>query len=75
MKDVTSAVFAPGSGGYQYSSITFKFISAVIDTLNEWRRRQRTRRQLAALNSHMLRDIGISSEQQFVESNKPFWEA
>jgi uncharacterized protein YjiS (DUF1127 family) len=36
-------------------------------------RRQRTRRCLAELDAHMLKDIGISYAEAEAEANKPFW--
>jgi uncharacterized protein YjiS (DUF1127 family) len=35
--------------------------------------RQRTRRCLAELDAHMLKDIGISYAEAEAEANKPFW--
>lgn len=37
--------------------------------------RQRARRELARLDEHMLRDIGLSRSQALFESDKPFWRA
>jgi uncharacterized protein YjiS (DUF1127 family) len=34
----------------------------------------RQRRQLSALDQHMLRDIGITSAQAAAESKKPAWD-
>jgi uncharacterized protein YjiS (DUF1127 family) len=39
-----------------------------------WRRRWRTRRQLATLNARALADIGISDAQRRSECRRPFWE-
>ncbi len=41
--------------------------------LRLWRQRSRTRRQLAALDDHLLADAGISSSERTEELNKPFW--
>ncbi|WP_376748953.1 DUF1127 domain-containing protein [Stutzerimonas nitrititolerans] len=41
--------------------------------LRLWRQRSRTRRQLAALDEHLLADAGISSSERTEELNKPFW--
>ncbi len=40
-----------------------------------WRRRARERSELAAMNAHDLRDIGISRAQAEFEIRKPFWRA
>ncbi len=37
--------------------------------------RQRERRQLAALDAHLLRDIGLDSQTAASEATKPFWKA
>jgi uncharacterized protein YjiS (DUF1127 family) len=41
--------------------------------LATWRRRSADRRQLATLDGHMLRDIGLSLGDVASEVNKPFW--
>jgi uncharacterized protein YjiS (DUF1127 family) len=41
-----------------------------------WIERSRQRRQLrelADLNNHLLKDIGVSQEQALREASKPFW--
>ncbi len=38
-------------------------------------RRQRQRRELAALPEHLLRDIGLGRGDVEVEISKPFWRA
>jgi uncharacterized protein YjiS (DUF1127 family) len=44
-----------------------------ITTVGVWLERRRSRRTLATLNDHMLRDIGITPVAQVRESEKPFW--
>lgn len=39
-----------------------------------WRRRQ-TRRCLAELDAHALKDIGVTYSEAEAEANKPFWMA
>jgi len=41
----------------------------------EWRRRARSRYELAALCDRCLRDIGVTRYEAHQESNKPFWRA
>ena len=48
-------------------------LCAVVDTLIEWRRRYRSRRQLRMLSDHMCKDIGISRTDAWREGSKPFW--
>jgi len=38
-----------------------------------WRRRVRTRRELAALDARERRDINIRWEDAVAEASKPFW--
>jgi uncharacterized protein YjiS (DUF1127 family) len=38
-----------------------------------WRARVRQRRDLAKLNPHLLRDIGITPYEAARECRKPFW--
>lgn len=38
-----------------------------------WYQRWATRRQLLALNTAQLRDIGLTRSQQYQEGRKPFW--
>jgi len=44
-------------------------------TLQEWRRRVRSRNELAALCNRCLRDIGVTRYDAYRESSKPFWRA
>ena len=36
-------------------------------------RRYRSRQHIAQLDSHMLKDIGVSFAEAEAEANKPFW--
>jgi uncharacterized protein YjiS (DUF1127 family) len=45
----------------------------VADLILLWRERARQRRQLACLSDRMLRDIGLTRADVWVESSKPFW--
>ena len=47
----------------------------MIDTVNTWNRRHKTRRQFANVEHRILRDVGISEADRFIVINKPFWEA
>ena len=38
-------------------------------------RRYRSRQNIAQLDSHMLKDIGVSFAEAEAEANKPFWRA
>ena len=43
------------------------------DRLQRYWLRYRTRRQLARLSAEQLRDIGLTVEQAYRESQVPFW--
>jgi len=45
--------------------------AAAIDT---WRQRHKASMQGARVESRILRDLGITEAQRFIEVNKPFWE-
>lgn len=42
-------------------------------TLAAWEMRRATRTNLAQLDPHILRDIGLTPEQAQSEAAKPFW--
>lgn len=47
----------------------------LINTLSRWNRRSLERKNLADMDAHFLRDMGITSEDVRREINKPFWQA
>jgi uncharacterized protein YjiS (DUF1127 family) len=49
-------------------------MASAFKAVETWRQRHKTRRQLAAADARILKDVGISEAQRFIESNKPFWE-
>jgi uncharacterized protein YjiS (DUF1127 family) len=42
------------------------------DVRMAWRR-YRTRQRIADLDSHLLKDIGVTAVEAEMEANKPFW--
>lgn len=48
-------------------------LARMIDGVRVAALRQRERRQLAALDPHLLRDIGVDSRAAESECAKPFW--
>jgi uncharacterized protein YjiS (DUF1127 family) len=48
-------------------------LGVCISVLKAWSERYRQRRQLADLDDHMLRDLGLSHREVTWECNKPFW--
>jgi uncharacterized protein YjiS (DUF1127 family) len=43
--------------------------------LREWRRRARSRRDIAKLDVRAVRDLGVCPSQMRFEAAKPFWRA
>ena len=43
------------------------------DTLSLWAQRSRQRKQLAQLDKHLLKDIGLTEKMVAKEVAKPFW--
>ncbi|MGE5511565.1 MAG: DUF1127 domain-containing protein [Bacteroidota bacterium] len=38
-----------------------------------WLRRWRTRKELAEIDDHLLKDVGLSERERAAECRKPFW--
>jgi uncharacterized protein YjiS (DUF1127 family) len=47
----------------------------LVSLVREWRRRARSRRELAVLCDRCLRDIGVTHYDASREVRKPFWQA
>lgn len=47
----------------------------LLSTLWIWVERSRQRKQLAALDNHLLSDIGLDRQSRDIEVAKPFWRA
>ena len=53
----------------------FKAVAKVAASkLHTWSSNMRTRKQLAALDTQYLEDIGVTRAQADAESRKPFWQ-
>ncbi len=50
-------------------------VAGIVQTLENWAERARQRRELARLDDHMLKDIGLSRSTMHTEVAKPFWRA
>jgi uncharacterized protein YjiS (DUF1127 family) len=48
--------------------------AGLVELLREWLHRSRTRSDIAELDDHLLRDIGLSRESVLAESRKRFWQ-
>ncbi|MBS0520762.1 MAG: DUF1127 domain-containing protein [Proteobacteria bacterium] len=49
--------------------------TALSRTLAAWRRRDRERRELLALDARAIRDLGTTPQAVQFEASKPFWRA
>ncbi|MBU6952840.1 MULTISPECIES: DUF1127 domain-containing protein [unclassified Hahella] len=49
------------------------FLTRLKNLTQRWIKQARTRRELANLNDHLLRDLGITEEDRRQETSKPFW--
>jgi uncharacterized protein YjiS (DUF1127 family) len=56
-------------------AVTVDGIGGIVDRLVEWQDRRRQRRELLALDEHLLKDIGVSRVEAEFEGYKPFWRA
>jgi len=54
--------------------LRFFSLKKLLNVMTLWRQRSKMRQQLSQLPDYRLKDMGISAEQAFVESQKPFWE-
>lgn len=50
-------------------------LNTLIATIATWRQRSRARRDLARLDPHILRDVGIDPARAAFEAAQPFWRA
>ncbi len=50
-----------------------RLLVALALTLARWDDRRRSRRALALLDGHLLRDIGLTEPRAATECGKPFW--
>ena len=65
------ATSAPAAQRRQFQQLS----SRLVGLLATWKFRQKTRNHLAYATPEVLRDVGISEAQRFIEVNKSFWEA
>ena len=71
--------FAPtvpllGSQGWIVAPAAAEARAGIVALVREWLRRSRTRHEIADLDEHLLRDIGLTRLDAVAESRKPFWQ-
>ena len=65
------ATFRGGQAGH--SGAFLRALGAAVDKVYLWQERAAQRAQLAALDDHRLKDLGISRAEAVREAAKPFW--
>ena len=59
--------------GHDPSVTPADVVGALLRTVAVWRERARQRRVLAAMDDHLLKDIGLTRTDVGQEAGKPFW--
>jgi len=72
--------FAPtvpllGSQGWIVAPAAAEPGAGIVALVRQWLRRSRTRHEIAELDDHLLRDIGLTRFDAAAESRKLFWQA
>lgn len=65
----------PASGISGAARLGTRLAAVIRETLHTWHLRATVRPQLARLNDHKLRDIGMTRAEAEYEAAKPFWQA
>jgi uncharacterized protein YjiS (DUF1127 family) len=55
------------------STSPIAWIGTVLAALRTWNQRAIDRRHLLELDDHLLHDLGLTRDQVYYESRKPFW--
>ena len=69
----TGSAQVPNHTNFQFFAIVDRLLDGFM-ALETWRLRHKESMQFARIESRVLRDLGISEAQRFIEVNKPFWE-
>lgn len=59
----------------EFSGALVRAVSGIFDRLYTWQSRAQQRAHLAALDTRLLKDMGISQAAAGAEAAKPFWRA
>ena len=62
-----------GCCGLAVESRTGSVARRVLDLLSQWHDRAQQRHELREMPDHLLKDMGITWEDAYRESRKPFW--
>jgi uncharacterized protein YjiS (DUF1127 family) len=63
-----------GSQGWIVAPAAAEPRIGIVAQVREWLRRSRTRHEIADLDEHLLRDIGLTRFDAMAESRKLFWQ-
>ncbi len=58
---------------HQRPAAAQQLVERLRTTFSAWRHHWRSRRDLLALDDHLLKDIGLTRSQVDAEAHKPFW--
>ncbi len=50
-----------------------QFLTKAAQTFSKWKNNYRSRKELSIMDSHMLKDIGLTEVDVINEVEKPFW--
>lgn len=64
---------APALAPHAWLRTGFTLAQRALATLLMWQERERQRRQLMALDTRLLSDMGMSRADAVAEYDKPFW--
>jgi len=56
-----------------FSLLVNSYRCRIVQRLKQWLRNYQSRQQLASLDAHILKDIGLSRADALQEAEKPFW--
>lgn len=73
--DMNNGAASAHSAGFGGAPSAVRALLQAAATVALWRARHRDRRAIAALDDHMLRDIGIDRVAAEEVSARPFWKA
>ena len=70
---VRSPLAPVSSSRIEFLPVLNRFATVLVEQLYAWQDRVQQRTQLASLEDHLLKDMGISRADASRESAKPFW--
>ena len=55
------------------AAVAVESLGTMVEFVLDWQDRRRQRRELLALDDHLLKDIGVTRLEAEIEAHKPFW--